>query len=210
MSEKRLVLTIARGYGSGGRTMAKRLSGELGIPVYDKEILRMASEESGVNEEMFGRIDEKVKKIFIATSGKYKGKALSPNKSGFTSDDNLFELQAEVIRRIAETEDCIFVGRCADYILRDKNYVTRVYMYASEADCLHRLKQTMSDPDEVLIERIRDIDKQRAEYYKYYTGHEWDDAKNYDLCLNTGKMSYSHLVNVVRAYLDNKVDMLNA
>ena len=83
-------------------------------------------------------------------------------------------------------------------------------MYASEADCLHRLKQTMSDPDEVLIERIRDIDKQRAEYYKYYTGHEWDDAKNYDLCLNTGKMSYSHLVNVVRAYLDNKVDMLNA
>lgn len=208
MSDKRLVLTIARGYGSGGRTMAKRLSEELGLPMYDKEILRMASDESGINEELFGRIDEKVKKIFLATSGKYKGKPLSPSHSGFTSDDNLFELQAEVIRRIAETENCIFVGRCADYILKDKTYVTRIYMYASEEDCLHRLKQTMADPDEVLIERMHSIDRQRAGYYKYYTGHEWDDAKNYDLCLNTGKMSYSHLVNVVRAYLDNKTAVL--
>ena len=204
MSDKRLVLTIARGYGSGGRTMAKRLSDELGLPVYDKEILRMASDESGINEELFGRIDEKVKKIFLATSGKYKGKPLSPGHSGFTSDDNLFELQAEVIRRIAETENCIFVGRCADYILKDKDYVTRIYMYASEADCLHRLKQTMADSNEVLIERKREIDKQREEYYKYYTGHGWDDARNYDLCLNTGKMSYSHLVRVVKAYIDIK------
>lgn len=184
--------------------MARRLSEELNIPVYDKEILRMASDESGINEELFGRIDENVRKIFLSAKGKYKGKALAPGKSGFTSDDNLFELQAEVIRRIADTENCIFVGRCADYILRDKPFVTRIYMYASEEDCLHRLKQTMADSDEVLKERMHDIDKQRAEYYKYYTGHKWDDAKNYDLCLNTAKLSYSNLVKAVRAYIDIK------
>ncbi len=204
MEKKRLVITIARSYGSGGLTMANKLSEELGIPVYDKEILRMASDESGVNEELFGRIDEKIKKIFMSTKGKYKGKPLSPNHSGFTSDDNLFELQAEVIRRIAETEDCIFVGRCADYILKDKDYVISMYMYASEEDCLIRLRDTCSDSDEVLIARMQEIDRNRAEYYKYFTGHKWDDARNYDFCINTGAMGYDKLIKAVKAYIEIK------
>lgn len=202
MSDKRLVLTIARSYGSGGLTMARKLSEELGIPVYDKEILRFASEESGVNEELFGRIDENVKKIFLSAKGRYKGKPLAPGSSAFTSDDNLFELQADVIKRIAETEDCIFVGRCADYILKDKDYVISLYMYAKEEDCLTRLRGLSSESDDVLLNRMHDIDKHRAEYYKYYTGQKWDDARNYDLCINTAAMSYEKLIKAVRAYID--------
>lgn len=202
MDDRRLVLTIARSYGSGGLTMAKKLGAKLGIPVYDKEILRMASDESGVNEELFGRMDERVKKIFLSTRGRYKGAALPPSDSGFTSDDNLFELQAEVIKHIADEQNCIFVGRCADYILRDRDYVISLYMYAGEEDCLTRLRALSSESDTVLADRMHDIDKRRAEYYRYYTGHKWDDARNYDLCVNTGAMDYDRLIKAVEAYID--------
>ena len=123
MDDKKLVITIARSYGSGGLTLAKKLGKELGIPVYDREILRMASDQSGINEEMFGQVDEHVRKIFMSAKGKYKGMPLTPEYAAFTSDDNLFELTADVIKRIANTSSCIFVGRCADYILKDRPYV---------------------------------------------------------------------------------------
>ena len=204
MEDEKLVITIARSYGSGGLTLAKKLSEELGIPFYDREILRMASEQSGINEEMFGQVDENVRKIFMSTKGKYKGTPLTPEYSAFTSDDNLFELQADVIKRIANTESCIIVGRCADYILKNRDYVLSLYFYASEEDCLERLKKQVSGTDDELLKRMRLIDKHRADYYKYYTGHEWNDARNYDFCLNTAAMDYDKLIEVVKEYIKIK------
>ena len=204
MEEKKLVITIARSYGSGGLTLAKKLSEELGIPVYDREILRMASDQSGISEELFGQADEHIRKIIISAKGKYKGLPLTPEYSAFTSDDNLFELQADVIKRIANTQSCIFVGRCADYILRNRDYVLSLFFYASEADCLERLRKQVSGTDEELIKRMRAIDKHRADYYRYYTGHDWNDARNYDFCMDTGVMSYDKLIEVVKYYIDVK------
>ena len=204
MEEKKLVISIARSYGSGGLTLAKKLSKELGIPVYDREILRMASDQSGINEELFGQVDETVRKIFLSTKGKYKGMPLTPEYAAFTSDDNLFELQADVIKRIANTQSCIFVGRCADYILRDRHYVLSRFFYASEEDCLARLRKQVSGTDEELLKRMHAIDKHRADYYKYYTGRDWNDARNYDFCLDTGVMDYDKLIEVVKAYIDIK------
>lgn len=202
--EKKLVISIARSYGSGGLTLAKKLGKELGLPVYDREILRMASDQSGINEEMFGEVDEHVRKIFISAKGKYKGLPLSPEYAAFTSDDNLFELQADVIKRIANTQSCIIVGRCADYILRDRAYVLSLFFYASEEDCLTRLRRQVSGTDEELLKRMHDIDKHRADYYKYYTGHDWNDARNYDFCLDTGVMDYDRLIQVVKSYIEIK------
>ncbi len=205
MSEdKKLVICIARSYGSGGLTLAKKLGKELGLPVYDREILRMASDQSGINEELFGQVDETVRKIFLSTKGKYKGMPLTPEYAAFTSDDNLFELQADLINRIANTQSCIFVGRCADYILKDRDYVLSLFFYASEDDCLERLRKQVSGTDEELIKRMHDIDKHRADYYKYYTGHDWNDARNYDFCLDTGVMDYDRLIKVVKSYIDIK------
>ena len=202
--DKKLVISIARSYGSGGLTLAKKLGKELGLPVYDREILRMASDQSGINEEMFGQVDEHIRKIFMSAKGKYKGMPLTPEYSAFTSDDNLFELQADVIKRIANTQSCIFVGRCADYILKDREYVLSLFFYASEEDCLERLRKQVSGSDEELIKRMHDIDKHRADYYRYYTGHDWNDARNYDFCLDTGVMSYDKLIEVVKSYINIK------
>lgn len=205
MSEdKKLVISIARSYGSGGLTLAKKLGKELGLPVYDREILRMASDQSGINEELFGEVDEHVRKIFISAKGKYKGLPLSPEYAAFTSDDNLFELQADVIKRIANTQSCIIVGRCADYILKDRAYVLSLFFYASEEDCLTRLRRQVSGTDAELIKRMHDIDKHRADYYKYYTGRDWNDARNYDFCLDTGVMDYDRLIEVVKSYIEIK------
>ncbi len=202
--EKQLVISIARSYGSGGLTLAKKLGKELNLPVYDREILRMASDQSGINEELFGQVDEHIRKIFLSAKGKYKGMPLTPEYAAFTSDDNLFELQADVIKRIANTQSCIIVGRCADYILKDRAYVLSLFFYASEEDCLKRLRRQVSGTDEELIKRMHDIDKHRADYYKYYTGKDWNDARNYDFCLDTGVMDYDRLIEVVKAYIDIK------
>jgi cytidylate kinase len=115
------VITIARQYGSGGRTIGEELAKKLGISYYDKDIIRMASEESGIHEQLFGRADENVstKQRFFAKSGIYKGELIPPQSKDFTSDENLFNYQAKIIRQLAETESCVIIGRCANMILKD-------------------------------------------------------------------------------------------
>ena len=116
-----VVITVARQYGSGGKTIAGMLAKELGINCYGREILRMASEESGINERLFGLNDEKIKGAGLLKLLKrpYEGELISPESSGFVSDENLFNYQAKVIKELAKSESCVIVGRCADYVLKD-------------------------------------------------------------------------------------------
>ena len=127
---KKTVITIARSYGSGGRTLGKLLAEELGINCYDREILRMASDDSGINEALFGQTDEKLKKspLFrIARKNPYKGGVIPPESADFVSDDNLFNYQAKIIRELAGKESCVIIGRCSNYILKDyPNHQKRV------------------------------------------------------------------------------------
>ena len=171
------VITIARSYGSGGRTLGKLLAKELGINYYDRELIRMASDESGINEALFGEVE-------------------------FVSDDNLFNYQAKVIRQLAEAESCVIIGRCADYVLKEFDHVISLFFYAPREDCIRRVQEISSEPEKEIIKKIEKTDKYRAEYYRYYTGKEWNDARNYDFCLNTTSMSYEKLVEVVKSYID--------
>lgn len=195
------VITIARSYGSGGKTLGKLLADKMGINCYDREIIRMASDSSGINEELFGRVDEKLKKspLFgIVRSNPYKGNGvIPPESSNFVSDDNLFNYQAQVIKELAEKESCIIIGRCADYVLKDNPNVIRLYLYAPLEDCVKRVMAQNSITEKDTIKKIETIDKYRSDYYKYYTGKEWNDARNYDFCLNTTSMSYEKLIQVV-------------
>lgn len=197
------VITIARGYGSGGKTLGKMLAEDLGLHYYDRELMRLASDESGISEELFVKADEKLKQSLLLRLMKreYRGEAIKPDSDDFVSNDNLFYYQAKVIKALAEEESCVIVGRCADYILRDRKNVVKIYVHASKEDCLKRLKGMMSGTDKELEKRILTRDKHRAEYYQYYTGRNWTDAGNYDLCLNSADLGFEKCVEIVKSYL---------
>ncbi len=198
---KKIVITIARSYGSGGKTLGKLLAEDLGIPCYDRELLRLASDDSGINEALFGEVDEKKKVPLFKNTKPYTGQVLPPESDGFVSDDNLFNLQAKIIKELAEKESCIIIGRCADYILKDREDVLRLFFYAPLKDCLVRAHELSGEPEKELLKKIQKIDKYRADYYKYYTGNDWNDTRNYDFCLNTASMSYEKLIDVVKSYI---------
>ncbi len=203
------VITIARGYGSGGKTMGKMLAEELGVHFYDRELLRLASDESGINEELFGKADEQLKKslLFRIARKEYKGQLIPPDREDFVSNDNLFNYQAKVIKQLAEQESCIIVGRCADYILKDKDNVVKIFVHASVEDCVQRLEDMYHLPKKELEKKVIDTDKRRSDYYKYYTGRNWEDAKNYDLCLNSGRLGFDKCVEIVKNYLKIRYDI---
>ena len=198
------VITIARSYGSGGRTLGKLLAEELGIHCYDRELLRMASEQSGINEALFGKVDEKIKTmpLFRISRNVYKGEVLPPDSDDYTSDDNLFNYQAKCIKELAKTESCIIIGRCADFILKDEPNVIKLFFYASIEDCIKRTMAQNGGTEKDIIKKIEKRDKYRSDYYKYHTGRDWNDARNYDFCLNTSSTSYEKLVKVVKDYID--------
>ena len=196
------IITVARGFGSGGRTVGKMLANKLNIDYYDMDLLRLASEESGINIELFNKADEKIKTGFFRRYNRSFGeRLLPPSDSDFVSDDNLFNYQAKIIRDLADKQNCVIIGRCADYILRDRQNVVRLYFYAEHDVCVQNVTDMYGLSEKDADERIEAIDRSRAAYYKYYTGNEWDNVSNYDLCINTGKLGFEKSTDVVLDYL---------
>lgn len=203
---KKFIVTIARGYGSGGRTIGKMLADRLGVKFYDKDLIRMASDVSGINEALFGQSDEKTKSGVFGRPGVYKGEVIAPGKSGFISEENLFNYQAMVIKQIAEEGSCVIVGRCADYVLRDDPSVVRVFIYADEEACIKNAADVKGITDrKEALKTIASTDKERAAYYKAHTGREWIDARNYDLCLNSGDLGFDKCVEIITDFIGIKL-----
>lgn len=202
----KFVITIARGFGSGGRTIGKMLAEKLGVKFYDKELIRIASDESGINEALFGQNDEKTKNGLFGKPGVYKGEVIAPGKSGFISEENLFNYQAMVIKKLASEESCVIVGRCADYVLRSEPHVVRVFIYADEEQCIKNTAEVKGITDrKEAIKTITATDKERAAYYKAHTGREWIDARNYDLCLNSGDLGFDKCVDIISDFIRTKL-----
>ena len=201
------VITIARSYGSGGRKMGKLLAKELGFEYYDREILRIASDESGISEELFDQVDE-IKKmpLFRIARDVYTGEVIPPDSDDFISNENLFRYQAKIIRELAATRNCVIVGRCANFILRGRENVLNVFVTAPVVDCVRRVMETDGLNLEEAEKKIKKVDKRRADYFKYFTGREWHDAALYELCLNTGHMSEQKCVDIVRSYMDARFE----
>ena len=201
------VITIARSYGSGGRRMGCLLAKELGYEYYDREILRIASDESGINEELFSQVDENRRMpLFRIAREVYTGEVIPPDSDDFISNENLFRYQAKIIRELAATRNCVIVGRCANFILRGRENVINVFVSAPVVDCVRRVMENDGLTLEEAEKKIKKIDKRRADYFKYFTGRQWHDAALYDLCLNTGHMSDQRCVDVVRAYMDARFE----
>lgn len=202
---KNVVITIARQYGSGGRTVAQMLAEKLGFHYYDKELLKLASDESGINEDLFRNADEKLKstQLFKIAHSVYKGELIPPESDDFTSSENLFNYQAEIIKKLAEQdESCVIVGRCAEYVLKDYDNVLSVFIHAPHEYCMEQAakKQNMSPKE--LEKFVQKTDRRKAEYHKYYTGLEWTDARNYDLCLDSSKLGFERCVEEIISYMN--------
>ena len=196
------VITIARGYGSGGRTIGQMLAKDMGWGFYDKELLQMASDDSGISEGLFAKADENAHRSLFSRGGDVlDGKVIPPDSGAFTSDENLFRYQAKIIRQLAATENCIIVGRCADYILKDEPNVLRLYIHAPFDACIRAVMQRDGISQEEAAKQIREIDKRRGDYYKQFTGTDWQDADHYDLCLNSARLGWDRCLELVKGYL---------
>lgn len=205
---KNYVITIARGFGSGGKDIGNRLSKELGIPCYERQILEMASDQSGLSQELFKNVDEKLPTGFLRKrlqgfpSTNY---VVSPTEKHFVSDVNLYNIQAQIIRDLANTESCIIIGKCADVVLRNFSNVISIYIEAPRQACVESIMEKMSVTEPEANRMIYHTDKYRADYYKYYSGGGcWTNPTNYDLTLNSARIGRRQCVELIKEYLKIK------
>ena len=192
------IITIGRQFGSGGREVGQKLAEKLGIPFYDKELLKIAARDSGICEELFENFDEKPTNSFLYTL------VMDPYSLGFGTSGELplnhkvFLAAFDTIKSIAEKDgSCVLVGRCADYALRDYSNIVNAFIYADIDDRIKRIAQKYELTDAKAKDLIRKEDKSRASYYNYYTSKRWGEMKGYDICLNSSQFG-----------IDNCVDML--
>ena len=201
------VLAITRVCGSGATTISKMLADEYGITIYDKQLLRLASEDSGINEDLFYNADEEVKNTLLYRVSKnvYNGELISPESDNFTSDINLFNYQAKVLKKLAEIQSYIVIGRCGDYILQDRENMISIFLTADEETCIqHEIERLVCDRKEA-EKYIEKNNKFRSDYYLYHTGKKWNDITNYDLCLNTAKLGYQKTVELIKEYVSLRI-----
>ncbi len=200
-------IAITRTCGSGGgSTIGKQLAAHYGIDVYDRKLLRLASEDSGINETVFAEADENTKKTLLYTVSQhvYNGEVIPPESGNFTSDENLFNYQAKVLRELLEKESYVCIGRAADFILRDQPNVVSVYLDAPyEWRISHEIERQGCTRAEAM-RYIDRLDKYRNAYYVYHTGRKWRRPENYDLCLDTASLGLANCVTLIEEYIKLK------
>lgn len=203
MAGKKLVITISRQYGSGGAETGRRLADELGIHCYDKNILRMNSDESGIKESYFHLADEKAgsKLLYKIISSLTPEKGTPSFGSDLISADNLFRFQSEVIRKLATEESCIIIGRCGNYVLGGMEGLVRIHLFADPEVREERIRAKELYDEKEIPKNMKRIDRERRDYCRYYTGHDWEEPEDYDLLINTSKIGVEGAVQLIKAYL---------
>ena len=207
--KKKLVITIARQYGSGGREIGEKIAELLGIPLYDKELIKAAAANANLDEEAIRGADESAANSLLYTL------AMGSNILGTTMhfgykmplNDKLFILQSEVIRNYANEGSCVIIGRCADHVLRDEPNVLRVFIYG---DLDHRQARVRERHPELkpsqVIDAINKTDKRRASYYNFYTGNKWGKYDNYDLAVNSSTLGILGTAEMIAAFAKKLLD----
>lgn len=207
---KNFVITIARGFGSGGKQIASQVAKDLGIHCYENRILTLASQLSGLDESHFHEVDEKLRNRSILTELRDIPHTLDviPVTKKFVSDRKLFEYQAEIIADLARTESCVIVGKCADFVLRDFDNVASFYIEAPRPYCRDNIIRRMGVTGKEADKLITKTDQYRANYYKYYTGgNYWTNPVNYDMTLNSERVGRDRCVQVIEDYVKLKFDL---
>ena len=187
---KHKIITISREFGSGGRTIGKMTADRLGIPCYDSVLIQKIAQQSGFAETYVRTMDESAPTGFMAS-------AFSTRAFGPTNEDYLWDTQRKVILDLAEKGPCVIVGRCADYILRDRADCLTAFIHASMDYRANRIVSVYGERPESPEQRIREKDKRRAAYHRFYTDMKWGDAKNYMIALDSGRIGLERCVEVL-------------
>ena len=196
---KKTIITISRQFGSGGREVGEKLAKDLGIPFYDKELIEIAAKESGMDPELFVEDDTRTSLGFhlIGALGYSLGGPLS-TITELSLNDRLYLVQSQVIEQVAQEGPCVIVGRCADYVLSDRDDVLNVYIHANMNDRIKRAVHSYEVDERNVEDSIHKIDKRRANYYEYYTDRKWGRAENYDLSINTSTFDVDGAVQIIK------------
>ena len=185
---KNLVITISREYGSGGRYVGRLIADKLGIKFYDKEFVTKIAKETGLSEEYIEGNEQKKDSLSSLNNGYY---------FGLNNADELFIKESELIKEIANKESCVIIGRCDNFILKDKENVIKVFIYSNMKDKIKRSTEIYELDKEKAEKEIKRIDKLRANHYKYYTGKDWNDNENYDICINSDALGVERVADLI-------------
>ena len=198
------VITITRQYGSGGREIGRKLAEAYQIPFYDNEIITRAAKETGFAETTFEHAEDKATNslLYSIAMGMNVFSGQEYGYSGLSLDDRIFLGQSNVIRKVAKEGPCVIVGRCSDYILKDRENVINLFIKASVDFRIHRSIQIDMLPEEKAAEIVLKKDKSRANYYKYHSGERWDNILNYDLAIRSDLCGIDGTVECLKTYLD--------
>ena len=202
MTEK-YVLTFARQFGSGGHEVAKTTAEILGIPFYDKELIAIAAKESGLSEHLFDGLDEKPTNSFLYSlvMGVQSGASTYCRYGDVTGSDNIFRIQAQVIRQIADKGSCVIVGRCADYILRDYENLVSVFVHADMEQRTARIMKRYNLKEKNAEDYINKTDKRRNSFYNFYTNRIWGSVENYNLAIDTAQVGIKNAAEIIADYV---------
>ncbi len=193
---KHLVITIAREYGSGGRYIGKLIADKLGIKFYDKDFIKKIAEKTGLTEE------------YVEKNEQSKNTLSALNSTGLTNQDEIFINESREIEELANKESCVIIGRCADFVLKDRNDVIKIFVYSNIKDKINRATKFYGIDKEKAEKEIKNVDKSRAKHYKYYTEREWKDYSNYDICINSDLLGVEKVADLICEMIKQKEAIL--
>ena len=207
MDDKKIIINVGRQLGSGGRVIASMLAKDFGCKFYDKELLNLAAKESGFCETFFEQNDEQkgfLKSFFYAHMPFLSGSSFYSNK---LSQESLFQFQSDAIRKAADEGSCVFVGRCADYVLRDYKNTASVFITADLDERVERVAKRHECGKETAMKIITDRESERSTYYNYYTGKKWGYSASYDLCINSSILGMERTEELIKEFIKNKLGL---
>ena len=193
--QKHIVITIAREYGSGGRYIGRLIADKLGIKLYDKEFITKVAAETGLSEEYIEQNEQKREILANFNNGYY---------AGLDNSDELFVKESELMKKIADEESCVIIGRCGDFILRDRENVIKVFVYSTVEDKIKRATEFYGLDVKKAEKEMKRIDKLRANHYKHYTDRDWKDTSNYDICINSDSLGVENTAELICGIIKEK------
>jgi cytidylate kinase len=207
--KENFVINVGRQLGSGGREISAELAKRLNISYFDKELLSVAAEESGMSKEFFERADEQASKPI--TGGlfgvRFPFNSSTVSTTNYLSNDALFQLQSDAIRKLASEKSCLFIGRCADYILRDNPRCVNIFISASLPFRVERIARLDGISTTKAEEKINHVEKRRAEYYNYYSNKRWGAAESYHLCIDSSVLGIAKTTDFIEEFVRAKLGL---
>lgn len=208
MENKNIIISIGRQFGAGGRSVGKALAEALHFDYYDNELITLTAKECGLDPEFFKKADEKSEKnFFLQQIEEYISGGFFTNS--LLSNDQLFKLQSDTIRKLASEKSCVIVGRCSDYVLRDNPHCISIFLHSSEEDRIQRIKKRMDiKSDEKILEMMKLADKRRANYYNFYSNKTWGMSSTYTLSIDVSALGEKQTLDFLLNFIKQKAKQL--